>query len=98
MQETDVERYLKERVESLGGLCWKFTSPGTRGVPDRYIALNGVSALVEVKAPGEKPSKLQMKRISQVRDRECQAHWVDSPEEVDQLIQHVFKGGVKCKK
>lgn len=51
MRETRVEReYLKKRVEALGGLCRKFTSPGHAGVPDRICILpKRVTWYVEVK-------------------------------------------------
>ena len=35
MLEKQVEQKLVAAVKSKGGVCWKFTSPGTAGVPDR---------------------------------------------------------------
>ncbi|HAT1138355.1 TPA: VRR-NUC domain-containing protein, partial [Corynebacterium striatum] len=32
MNERNIEQHLKQAVEAIGGLCWKFTSPGTAGV------------------------------------------------------------------
>ena len=60
MREAVVERYFKKRCESEGFLCYKFTSPGTDGVPDRVIIGHGLTVFVELKAPGEKPRKLQV--------------------------------------
>ena len=37
MIENQVERHLHSRIGLIGGLCFKFTSPGTAGVPDRII-------------------------------------------------------------
>ena len=37
MRESQVERRLVEGVKKLGGMCVKFVSPGTPGVPDRLI-------------------------------------------------------------
>ena len=37
MSEKTVERHFVEGVKKLGGLCYKFVSPGTQGVPDRLI-------------------------------------------------------------
>lgn len=34
--EKDIENYLKKKC---AGLCLKFTSPGTIGVPDRIVVL-----------------------------------------------------------
>ncbi|HAT1138348.1 TPA: VRR-NUC domain-containing protein, partial [Corynebacterium striatum] len=32
MNEHAIEQHLKQAVEAIGGICWKFTSPGTAGV------------------------------------------------------------------
>ena len=37
MKESQIERRLVEGVKRLGGMCLKFVSPGTLGVPDRII-------------------------------------------------------------
>ena len=53
MREKMIESRLVQEVQSRGGLCWKFTSPGTDGVPDRIVLMpGGKIAFVEVKAPG----------------------------------------------
>lgn len=56
--EKDIENYLKKKTK---GLCLKFTSPGTIGVPDRIVVMNTGTFFVEVKAPGKNqdPAKLQ---------------------------------------
>lgn len=51
-REDSVEDYLVERIERMGGLCEKFTTPGRRGPPDRLVTLPwGTMRLVEVKRP-----------------------------------------------
>ena len=37
MRESEIERRLVQQVRKHGGLCYKFTSPGNPGVPDRII-------------------------------------------------------------
>lgn len=60
MLEKDIERYLRDGVRDLGGLCLKFASPGFTGVPDRMILLRGgVIAFVETKRPGQKERQRQ---------------------------------------
>ena len=62
MLERDVEKALVKRVKELGGLCEKFVSLNNRAVPDRLVTLPGKPMmLVELKAPGKKPTKLQEK-------------------------------------
>ena len=39
--EIVAERYLRERVEALGGMCPKFVDPSRRGAPDRMVILPG---------------------------------------------------------
>jgi hypothetical protein len=41
MAEKQIEKKLKKSVEALGGKCYKMTSPGTRGAPDRIIFMPG---------------------------------------------------------
>lgn len=55
MREAEVERFLKEEIEKLGGKCFKWVSPGQRGVPDRICILPGgriVFAEVKVEKGG----------------------------------------------
>jgi hypothetical protein len=50
--EKDVESYLVDQVEALGGLCPKLISPGGRGFFDRLALLpGGRLTFVEVKRP-----------------------------------------------
>lgn len=50
--EKDIERKLKDLVESYGGKCLKWTCPGWRGVPDRIVLLpRGRVYFVELKRP-----------------------------------------------
>jgi len=61
MRERDIEAYLRVKVKALGGIAYKFVSPGHAGVADRLVLLpGGVVWFIEVKAPGGKLSPLQM--------------------------------------
>jgi hypothetical protein len=65
--EITIERALKKMVESVGGLAWKFTSPGTVGVPDRIVLLpGGRIVFVELKDAGKKPDPIQLARKRQL--------------------------------
>ena len=39
MRERDIERTLTKAVRTMGGICFKFVSPGNAGVPDRIVLL-----------------------------------------------------------
>lgn len=87
MLERHVERYLVSRVEALGGLCLKWVSPGTAGVPDRIVFLpGGRISFVEVKRPGQAPTRLQRHVLAQLEQLGCQTAWVDSKESVRELL------------
>ena len=60
MREKYIEQKLVREVKKRGGLCEKWNS-GSSGWPDRIVLLpDGKIGFVEVKAPGEKPRKLQV--------------------------------------
>ena len=85
--EDYVEGYLRRQATNRGWLCYKFTSPGTSGVPDRIVIGNGLVVFAELKAPGEKPRPLQVKRIRDMRKRGARVEVIDSREGVDELIE-----------
>jgi len=58
-RERTIESGLRRQIVRLGGLCFKFTSPGTRGVPDRLVIFEGRLYLVELKRPDGEPSQVQ---------------------------------------
>lgn len=93
--EKDIERHLKKRVESIGGKCLKFVCPGHSGVPDRIVLLpHGFAAFVELKAPGKRPRPLQSKWLFELSDMGFPVYCIDSKEEVDLFIRHLYARGV----
>lgn len=52
VRERAVEKFLREEVEAIGGICEKHVTPGRRGAPDRLITWPFIPMeLVETKAP-----------------------------------------------
>lgn len=87
MLEKEVERELVKGVKSLGGLCWKFTSPSTNGVPDRVVMLpKGKFGFVELKAPGKKLRPIQVKRNKQLKLLGVKVYVLDSKEMVKEVL------------
>jgi hypothetical protein len=87
MLEKTVEQYLVMRVRANGGIAYKFSSPARRGVPDRLVLWPGGEAhFVEVKAPGKKPTKLQLREINTLHDLGFMALVIDTKEKVDDYI------------
>lgn len=90
MREKDVERRLVEAVKARGGLCWKFTSPSTAGVPDRVVILpGGRIGFVEVKSPGEKPRPLQIRRLAQLNSLNVPALVLDHPDRIKEVLHAI---------
>lgn len=94
MREREIEQYLVKEVKKIGGLAYKLTSSGNRGLPDRLCILHGVIAFIELKAPGKRPSDLQQLHIDHIKKRGHIALWIDSKAGVDAFITwyHRFKG------
>ena len=94
MRESFIEEKLIKAVKQNGGVCWKFTSPGTAGVPDRIVLMpKGHIAFVEVKAPGEKPRPLQLSRHRLLRRLGFQVYVLDALEDIDKIILEVKNDG-----
>lgn len=70
MREKEVEKKLTEGIRNIGGVAFKFVSPGNDGVPDRIVALpGGRIAFVELKTETGRLSgrqKVQIKRLTQL--------------------------------
>lgn len=87
MREREIEQKLIDAVKTQGGVCWKFVSPGTAGVPDRIILMPmGRIAFVEVKAPGERPRKLQLARHRLLRRLGFKTFVLDNPEQIGGIL------------
>lgn len=68
MREKYIEAKLVKEVKKRGGLCEKWNA-GTSGWPDRIVLLpDGKFGMVEIKAPGKNPRKLQIHRHEQLRN------------------------------
>ena len=67
MLEKEVEKYLVREIKKLGGVSFKFISPGNAGVPDRIVMLpNGRVVFVELKTDKGKLTKLQESQIRKI--------------------------------
>ena len=90
-REASLEQRLAFEVEKRGGLCWKFVSPGTVGVPDRIvIAPEGRVAFVEMKAPGGKLQPIQLKRAQELQDRNANWYCLKSHQDILLFLQEIF--------
>lgn len=71
-RERDIEKWLRDKIQQLGGIATKFTSPGNDGVPDRIAILPGGQVwFIELKKDGEVPTKIQEWQIERLRKLGC---------------------------
>lgn len=90
MTEKDIEEYLRLGVKKLGGVAFKFTSPGNSGVPDRLIVMPGNRIyFVELKRPKRRTSPLQNRQISRLKDMGCRVLVVDSKESAEGFLNDI---------
>lgn len=93
MLEKELEKKFREAVERHGGRAFKLTSPGCAGLPDRMVIFpGGRIGFVELKAPGEKPRKLQQHRVQQLRALGCAACVLDSKDKIYAVIMYIMSG------
>ncbi|MDY2946196.1 MAG: VRR-NUC domain-containing protein [Lachnospiraceae bacterium] len=91
--ESKIEHELVMEVRNRGGMCPKFVSPGMDGMPDRLVLLrDGKAAFVEVKAPGKKPRKLQLRRHVQLRNRGYKVYVLNDPDKIPVILDEIEGG------
>ncbi|MGN8738160.1 VRR-NUC domain-containing protein [Bilifractor sp. HCP3S3_D3] len=93
MAEKQIEQSLVTAVRKAGGWCPKFISPGLNGMPDRIVLMpGGRIAFVEVKAPGQKPRKLQIRRHARLKVLGFLVFVLDDPKEIPDIITAIQEG------
>lgn len=79
--EKDIEAAVVKYGKSLGCLCYKFTSPSRRSVPDRmFITPKGGVFFVEFKRLGNKPTEAQAVEIDKIKRQGVPVAVVDNVE------------------
>ncbi|WP_418695761.1 VRR-NUC domain-containing protein [Acidaminococcus intestini] len=66
--EKAVEAKLREGVKALGGVSYKWVSPGQSGVPDRIVLWPGRIDLVELKTAMGRLSPIQKRQIGRIEE------------------------------
>lgn len=90
MREREIEEKLRIESQKRGGLTMKFVSPGLVGVPDRIVVLpQGRIGFVELKAPGEKPRKIQVRRMEQLRKLGFLVYVLDYKEKIGEILDDI---------
>ena len=88
MRESKIEAYLVARIRRLGGVCFKFVSPGTVGVPDRIVILpGGEITWVELKTWLGKLSPEQVRMHARLRALDQEVLVLRSVDQIDKAFQ-----------
>ena len=95
MRETTIEARLVREVRKLGGLCYKFTSPGAPGVPDRIIIMpGGLVVFVELKTEIGRLAKIQKWQIEELRKRGANVRVLKGMDQVLAFLEEVKTNAV----
>lgn len=85
--EKQIEKYLVNEIERLGGLCIKFPPLFFRGFPDRIVLMPGaLIVFVEMKDKGKKPTRVQLMTHDKLRSLGFRVEVLDSKESVNDFI------------
>lgn len=90
MREKFIESKLVSEVKKRGGICPKWVCPAFDGMPDRLVFLPGRHfAMVEVKAPGEKPRPLQVSRHKLLQRLGFKVYVLDAIEDIGGILDEI---------
>lgn len=89
--ERDIESRVVSYAKSKKILCYKFTSPNKRSVPDRILFLpDGRVVLIEFKRLNCKPTPAQYVEIDKLRAQKVLVFVVDSVEAGKKVIDELM--------
>jgi hypothetical protein len=90
IREKQIEQKLVKTVRAVGGICPKLVSPGMDGMPDRMVLLpGGRIAFAELKAPGQRPRPLQVRRMAQLSRLGFRVYVIDGLEQINEVLQEI---------
>jgi len=94
MSESQIENRLARMVRERGGLCYKFVSPGNRGVPDRIVITPaGRVIFVELKTSAGRLARIQKWQITEMKKRGCDVRTIRGLDEVKDFVNEVMPEG-----
>lgn len=97
--ERSIERKLVNGVKALGGIAYKWVSPGNTGVPDRIVIFpDGKIEFVELKTETNKPTMLQLAQMDRLKQRNCVVYVLRGEKAVNEYLDvHAIRMGVELK-
>lgn len=93
MLEKTLERKLYNQIKKMGGIAYKFISPGNNGVPDRIVVLpTGRIYFVEMKQPKDRrKEELQKYQQERIRSKGGNVWKIFTEEELEAFLEEVSK-------
>ena len=91
--EAELQKAFVKKMTALGFLCYKFSSPAKRGVPDYLIICpNGETVFVEFKNPTSNNglSKLQALEIRKMREHGASVYVVHDGDEAEVAFEQII--------
>ena len=90
MREKYIEQKLRNEVKKKGGVCLKLAVTGLDGIPDRLVLMaKGKIGFVELKAPKQKPRKLQLVRIKNLKEMGFKVYVIDDVKDIGGVIDDI---------
>ena len=90
MRERDIEKWLRHQIESMGGLGFKFSSPGNDGVPDRLAVLpGGAIYFIELKTDRGRLTPIQRWQQDRLRQLGVNVAVIKGMDEAAEFIEEV---------
>jgi len=90
MRESTIEKAVCAYAKLKGCLVIKLAGQNQRGQPDRLFIRTGRCLFVEFKAPGKRPTALQIKWLNELNNNGMAVAWCDDIDQGKQLIQITF--------
>ena len=94
MLESDIEKRLVREVRKMGGMAYKFVSPGNTGVPDRIVILPGVITFVELKTETGRLSANQVRQIGKLRSLGVEVKVIHGMKELEEFLNEIRSASV----
>ena len=95
MLEKEIEKRMTREIKKRGGLCYKFTSPGNPGVPDRIVITpEGRIIFVELKTEIGRLAAIQRWQVDEMKKRGVEVRIVKGRDDAEAFIEEVMPNGV----
>jgi len=94
MLESEIEKKLVREIRKMGGMAYKFVSPGNTGVPDRIVILPGVITFVELKTETGRLSPGQKRQIGKLQDLGMKVVVLHGMKELEEFLDEIRPASV----